>query len=352
VPELFEDVDVRTGRDDRGAHVVVTRRGREGHLLTLTVRLAPLLDAVDLAWHSDELPRPDGGVNAALTTRYRVRDARPELIHDHPYGVSEIVPRGRYPRKYPTGDWMTSPQWFEGVDRPFTAASLLDLPTAAGGGLLVLHDGSQAFGVADDGAVHQVLSLYDPWDEDYFVAALDVRLRLVPHGGLRHAERWRLAQEFERPALTVPAEGPGGDLPAEHAWVGLAGGGVGGAAIVAAYREDERAGARHEGYVGRGMGHPTVVRLVEFDGAPTVVDLEVAGTVATAFRTDLLGERGVILDAEAAAGGTRVRIELAPHEIATVYLDVVEARKVARDLDAKREVWAQVHRRDEAGVTG
>jgi alpha-mannosidase len=348
-PERFDVVDVRSGRDDLGAHVCVTRRGREGHVLTLTVRLAPLLDAVDLAWHSDALPRPDGGVNAALTTRYRVRDARPELIHDHPYGVSEIVPRGRYPRKYPSGDWMTSPQWFEQVDRPFTAASLLDLPTAAGGGLLLLHDGSQAFGAGDDGAVHQVLSLYDPWDEDYFVAALDVRIRLVPHRGLLHVERWRLAQEFERPALTFPAMVPGGDLPPEHAWVGLAEGG-GGAAIVAAYREDERAGARHEGYVGRGMGHPTVVRLVEFDGAPAVADLEVAGTVAAAFRTDLLGERGAMLDVEAVPGGSRVRLEIAPHEIVTVYLDVVEARKVARDLDAKREVWAQVHRRDEAGV--
>jgi len=354
VPDRFEAVEVRAGRDALGAHVVVERRGRAGHRLSLTVRLAPLLDAVDLAWRSDALPRPDGGVRAALTTRYVVRDARPELIHDHPYGVSEIVPRGRYPRKYPTGDWMTSPQWFEQVDRPFTATSLLDLPTAGGGGLLLLHDGSQAFGVAADGAatggaVQQLLSLYDPWDEDYFVAELDVRLRLVPHRGLFHVERWRLAQEFERPPHAFVAEGPGGDLPAEHAWVGLAAG-SGGAAIVAAYREDERTGARHEGYVGRGWGHPHVVRLVEFDGASATVELEVAGTVAAAFRTDLLGERGAPLACAAAPGGSRIRLDLAPHEIATVYLDVVEARKVARDLDAKREVWAQVHRRDEAEV--
>ena len=34
--------------------------------------------------------------------------------------------------------------------------------------------------------------------------------------------------------------------------------------------------------------------------------------------------------------------------VATLYLDIVEGRKVARDLDAKREVWAQVHRHEEA----
>jgi alpha-mannosidase len=304
------------------------------------------------------LPRPDGGVAAALATRYRVRDARPPFVHDHPYGVSEITPRGRYPRKYPTGDWMTSPQWFEQVDRPFTAYSFLDLGRDGDRGVLVLHDGSQAFGLEDDGAVRQVLSLYDPWDEDYFVPELAVRLRLIPHAGLRNAERWRLAQEFERAAWAFVAEAPGGSdggVAAVHPWVGLrdvAGGPPPGVVVTAVYREDERAGTLHEGYVGRGMGHPLVVRLVEFDGVRTEVELEVAGTVAAAYGSDLLGERGRPLDVEPCDGGSRVRLALDPYQIATVYVDVVEARKVARDLDARREVWAQVHRRDEARSEG
>jgi len=33
-----------------------------------------------------------------------------------------------------------------------------------------------------------------------------------------------------------------------------------------------------------------------------------------------------------------------PYEIATVYLDLAEGRKQFRDLDAKREIWATVHR--------
>jgi alpha-mannosidase len=345
--ERFAQVTVRSGRDGLGAHVLVTRTGRDGHVLTLSVRLAPLLDAVDLVWRSDALPRPDGGIGSALATHYRVGDPAASLVHDHPYAVSSIEPRGRYLRKYPSGDWMTSEQWFEEVERPFTAWSLLDLARVDGSGLLLLHDGSQAFGREPDGSVRQILSLYDPWDEDRFVAALEARVRLVPHVGLRHGERWRLAQEFERPALSFLAEAPGDELPRRHALVTLRPA-EGGAAVVALYREDERAGHHHDGYVGRGLGHPLVVRVVEFDGVAGAYDLEIDGTVAAAYRTDLLGERGEPLAVGLAGSVSRLRLELAPHEIATVYLDVVEARKVARDLDARREVWAQVHRRPAA----
>jgi len=41
-----------------------------------------------------------------------------------------------------------------------------------------------------------------------------------------------------------------------------------------------------------------------------------------------------------------IRVPMRPYEIATIYLDLVPGRKVARDLDAKREVWATVHRVD------
>jgi alpha-mannosidase len=57
--------------------------------------------------------------------------------------------------------------------------------------------------------------MYDAWDEDYFVSDLAVSLRVVPHGVLTHAERWRLAQEFTRPVLTHTAsDAIPGDVPA------------------------------------------------------------------------------------------------------------------------------------------
>src|SRR5207248_3022162 len=134
-------------------------------------------------------------------------------------------------------------------------------------GLLVLHDGSQAMLLMEPGQarVSNVLSMYDPWDEDYFVAELHARLRLVPHGRLAHAARWKLAQAFTRPVLseTVPTEGAG-DLPASFAGLWCDAPGV---AVTACYREQDTAGANVEGYAGQGLGHPTIVRLVEFNGA-------------------------------------------------------------------------------------
>jgi alpha-mannosidase len=80
----------------------------------------------------------------------------------------------------------------------------------------------------------------------------------------------------------------------------------------------------------------------------------VAGPVAAAYRTNLLGE---IIEplaatpAEAPVAGpivwSALDIALRPHEIATVYLDLELGRKVGRDLDAHRSVWATVHRMGE-----
>ena len=52
-----------------------------------------------------------GRAQAPISTAFR--PAR--LLHDHPYGTSEVEARADRQRKYPTGDWMTSPQVFEEV---------------------------------------------------------------------------------------------------------------------------------------------------------------------------------------------------------------------------------------------
>ena len=86
------------------------------------------------------------------------------------------------------------------------------------------------------------------------------------------------------------------------------------------------------------------VRLVEFEGCAQEVHLRVAGEVAAAFRTDLLGERSTQLEVTNRAGASELSLSLRPFEIATLMLDIVEGRKQTRDLDARRSVWAQVHR--------
>jgi alpha-mannosidase len=59
--------------------------------------------------------------------------------------------------------------------------------------------------------------------------------------------------------------------------------------------------------------------------------------VAKAYKTNHLGQ---ILEEITCT----LKVKMRPYEIATVYLDIVEGRKQTRDLDAKREIWATVHR--------
>ncbi|GIV08935.1 MAG: hypothetical protein KatS3mg019_1026 [Fimbriimonadales bacterium] len=339
-----------TNQHDRaivGEGVLIRRANRRGHMLEITVALAPECDAVDVAYRATGLPRPNGGVAGALKTVLAPSLPNYTLIHDHPYGVSAIEPNGTYLRKYPTGDWMTSPQVFEEVHNPFTALSLLDC-TDDGRGLLYLHDGSQAF-LKEGARLHNILTMYDPWDEDYFVDTLAVQTRLTPHGALSHAERWRRAQEFLRPPLIAPSDALEGDLPSQWrtAWCDAPN-----IAITAFYRESERYAATHlDAYAGRAMEFPYVLRLIEWNGEVSEATVCVRGEVAAAFRTNLLGEPMETLTVEHDTDGapfSRLRVALRPHEIATLYIDIVQGRKQPRNLDAYRYVWATVHRVEES----
>lgn len=326
-----------------GGQVCIQRAGRSGCPIEIRVSLAPERDAVDILYQTFRLPRPDGGVAGALKTTLAPNLTHYTLIHDHPYGVSAIHPCGTYLRKYPTGDWMTSPQVFEEVQNPFTALSLLDFDDGERG-LLYLHDGSQAF-LKGDTQVYNILTMYDPWDEDYFVQGVAARVRIAPHGALSHAARWRYAQEFLRPPLTSDSDTPEGDLPSEWrtAWCDASN-----VIITALYRESEPyAGMRLDSYAGRGMEFPYVLRLVEWDGAACEATVCVRGEVAAAFRTNLLGEPIATLAVERDTDGlplSRIRLEMRPYEIATLYLDIMQGRKQPRHLDAYRHVWATVHR--------
>src|SRR5262249_11972132 len=106
---------------------------------------------------------------------------------------------------------------------------------------------------------------------------------------------------------------------------------------------------------GRGMGYPYIARLVEFDGQPAAATLRVPGSVAAAFRTNLLGQTIEALEVAPAAPPlpglaewSAVSVTLRPYEIATLYLDAELGRKQPRDLDAYRHVWATVHKRPPA----
>jgi alpha-mannosidase len=348
----FAGVSIVRSGTPKAPEILIQRWGKDDALVTIVVSLAPELPAVDIRYMAKGLPRPDPRTHASLQTTLSANLHSFRLVHDYPYGVGEIKAEGTYLRKYPTGDWMTSKQVFEEVHNPFTALQLLDFD---GGdrGLLYLHDGSQAFLREPErkDRVRNILSMYDAWDEDYFISDLDARVRLVPHGRITNAERWKLAQEFTRPVLTATSERADGNLPQTFGSVWFDAPGV---AVTAFYRETAEAGGHLDSYAGAGIGYPYIVRLVELNGQTATGNIRVPGSVAAAFRTNLMGEIQERLNAARAEtpvqgidDWNQLALNLRPYEIATVYLDLELGRKVSRNLDDYRHVWATVHRVEE-----
>ena len=319
-----------------GDDLVVRRRGPHTEHVDVRFALAPELDALDLRLDGDLGDGPDGSAHAALMTLVEPDLDVVQLWADTPYAVGPVTGRGTYTRKYPSGDWMTSPQRYEEVHDPFTGLQLLDQVTADGTGLLWLHDGSQAFHRAATGAWN-VLSMRDPWDEDHFVGELKARFRVVPHGAIDHATRWRLAQEFTRPVAveTVDGEKLGPVLPSASVRVDGAG-----LVATALYRDTDLGRRSSTGHVNDVAKAPLLLRVVELNGEATEALVRPTGRLHRAWRTNTLGEVSEELDVRDGA----VRVPVGPHGILTLALDVVEARPVPRNLDAHREVWATAHK--------
>ncbi|MDA1265618.1 MAG: glycosyl hydrolase-related protein [Planctomycetota bacterium] len=274
------------------------------------------------------------GAGGAMEVHLPFPEGVERLLADTPYAIAEVRPTASYPRKYPSGDWMTSEQWFEDVVRPFTSHSLVDLVRPDGSGVLVLHDGSQAWRRTDAGVCF-TLTLKDPWDEGKGRLNAEVHLKLLGHGGLSNAERWRLAQQHVHPVHDLLG-GPGGDLPARLAPVTLEG--SDGVVMTAFYREHQKAAENLPTYFRAEVRNPFVVRLVELNGEPGEVRLVPPGKVARAAKTNLMGEVLEELPPE------DLTLTLRPHEIATVMLDLEAGRHQPRNLDDHRSVWATVHK--------
>lgn len=300
--------------------------------------------------------RPDPGFSGAVRAEFTLRGGVQEIVRDTPYGVHPVVQTSKGVRKYPEGDWMTSPQWFEDVEGAFTGLSFVDLLKGDGRGLLVASEGTQQWFKTEAG-VEAIVNLYDPWDEDHFKNAWAV-LWLVPHGRMTHTERWSLAQQQVSTTVWDCSGEGAGDLPTKFAPLRLDSDHV---RVTAFYREiGDFAGRHTDRYAGEGVEYPFIVRLVELEGKDGEVDLIVAGPVAKAFRTNLLGQIEQELTPETADPNAlyatpeelapfgivpqRLRFHMRANEIATLYLDLIPGRKQTRDLDAKREIWATVHR--------
>ncbi len=380
--------------------------------LSLCVSILPDESGINIAYsgfgtmhRSGAIPRPDPGLKAGLRMAFEPRFAVASLRTDTPYSLDAVRGTGQVCRKYPSGDWMTSPQWFEHLDRAIVSSSLIDLLAADGSGLLVLHDATQQWFRTDTG-VEAVLNAYDPWDEGRYDALYQsVSFRVVPHGALDDAGRVRQSLAFSAwikdagtvtPQLDVgnhhgPPVGGGGrpeDHPIPTTFGGLEVCNAPGVIAHALHRQSMKAGEHLPDWAGHEMArrtdgactHPYVVRLAEWNNEPAEVTLKLPGPIAAAAKTNLMGETGAWAfgesptDAPARLHGTgwltpepcdqptwargtgiafqALRFTLRPREVATIMADLIPGRKQWRDLDAKREVWATVHRLDEHDAHG
>ncbi|MCL4197760.1 MAG: hypothetical protein KJZ69_09745 [Phycisphaerales bacterium] len=392
----FDKTEIEVEREPGfSAMVTICRTGRGGISMTATVHLSLDADAVDVTL-GFEAPRPDPGLLNALSIDHCVALKETFLIADSPGAVHQVSGFTGARRKYPTGDWMTSPQWFEDLPPALTAMSFVDFidsRSAKGRGLLVIHDGAQQFFTLDD-RLRQVLVAYDPWDEDNADCRSGMmmrRLRFIPHGCLSNAQRVQFSSALEPPfafshllAQRV-SEAWSSEMPRVFGPLSVED--APGVLATAFHRESSKSGEHLPDWAGHEMArrsggactHPFVIRLVEYDGEPAEVTLKLVGPVAGAAKTNLMGEVGPHvacgqdtrwLDVAPAeppqwaidpnSGScyefrgrplewSQVRFRMRPHEIATIYADMVMGRKEYRDLDAKREVWATVHRDKQPG---
>jgi alpha-mannosidase len=285
------------------------------------------------------------------------------LRADGPYHMHEVLSGSKGQRKYPEGDWMTSPQWFESVEGAFTSQSVVLTPS-----LRIAHGGNQGW-FREERRLRTVILAEDPWDEGKGPRDANAVFRLRPHRGEsnaqalrgaarlwgRHPDVWNRALARDASATeanpAMPDDFCACRVDSPHVLA------------TAFYREQSSFAAKGLAtYAMPDVLHPYLLRLVEVDGVGGDVELTLPGPIARASKTNLMGELIRDLPVESADPGAlttqpkklesfgitacKVRVEMRPYEIATVMLDIVPGRKQFRDLDAKREIWATVHRVD------
>lgn len=318
----------------------------------------------------------DPGYGGAISMIWDIVPLNAKVTADGPYSVSEISSGSNGKRKYPEGDWMTSTQWFEEVKDGFTSRSFVNIVQPNGKGTLITHSGNQQWFLTESG-LENVLHTIDPWDGDIRDHFSRSTVRLQFHNGVTNAEcvqqgalllghsaqamvrhNWPLDTKSFTQTTTTDDE----PIPNDFSAVTVHSPNV---LATAFYREQESFCKRGlTSYGGEGTGHPYILRLVEYDGISGDVEVTLPGPIASAFKTNLMGEIEqqltplpddiALLTTEPeklhpfGIEAVRIKVPMRAHEIATLYLDIVPGRKQFRDLDAKREIWATVHRVEES----
>lgn len=281
------------------------------------IRLNAVSATVEVQTHLRFLQRPEPSMMRSLQTDIAARLERTEIWHDHPFAVTPIRAEGRYRKKYPTGDWMTSPQFFEEVVNPFTGLNFIFLTDGARG-LQYMHAGNQGF-LRDGDVVRNILFMYDAWDEQNWVREVELRYGYrVWESVPSHDILLREATAFNRPLMAVYRDSSGEpQLPESMSFLQVEGDVV----LSAFYRE----------------GEWCVLRAFEVNGKPAEARFTFYGAVEKAEKVNMLLREPAPLPIE----GSTVSVSFRPYEIVTVRLLLEKARKQFRPLDDYRSVWVE-----------
>ncbi|MBS1704986.1 MAG: hypothetical protein JST40_03870 [Armatimonadetes bacterium] len=278
--------------------------------------------------------RIDPGLNSSVRLRIPIKPEVQGAEVDLPCQVAPLEIFPTMTRKYPEGDWMTSPQWFEESTNGFLSQTYIDLKFTENDGLLVIHHGHMQ-GFWSDNVLELVILTNDPWDEHFATMSLSSSILLLPYQNLSRVQKWKVAREancrelrtslYDRLVTKTNGKKFAGISVESDVAVPLA-----------IYRES----------LDIDQNRPIIVRIVELEGTGGIATIEVPGPVEWAKKCDLLGNS--LKELQVSSGSrSSIEVSLRPHEVATVYLDAVHARKQIRDLDAHRNIWATVHRVDD-----
>jgi hypothetical protein len=290
----------------------------------------------------------DPGFFGAIKACWQIPDAVDQIRCDTPYAVHPASVGAPAIRRFPLGEPHASPIWTDVVENVFTSHSFLCL--RKGRTSLLLSHAPQPQWLIEGREFRHVIGMRDSWDGPESVNIGWASYGLIPHRSWSDAECWQAASAMAR-ATSSASETlwavwketlPGSELPPDKllprefsALQSL----TPGVSVTAFYREpSDRHGAGLDGYAGRMIPMPFVVRLVEFDGRAGEAQILVAGTVVNAYKTNLLGEVQYELEArpvnpplghpcQIRSKATLISVPLRGAEIATLYLDILEGRK-------------------------
>jgi hypothetical protein len=269
----------------------------------------PGMAKVLLTLDFERLPEP--GILNGVRLPVRVAAPVKRYVVDSPFAVLDADPKGRWLHRQPAGDWLTSEQWEEWIERPITFLSFVSMQSEVGEALFVSRQNTLALATQD--GMDVVLFVRDAWDEEKVDrrATIEFAIATVQPSATNLDRLLIAARAFHdelHPSIAT-REGRSFLSVSGNAW------------LTCVRKESEW----------------LEVRLFETEGAPGVATLRFPWAIEVARAVNLLGEP--MEDQAVLIEGDSLEIRLRPHQIVTLQILFEGRRTEYPDIDAYRDVW-------------